>query len=152
MKTREIYGGNYLTAEDLNGKAVPAVVRDVTLATMNDNKKKAVLHFKNSEKVLALNVTNANMMEELTGSDETDDWIGVRICLYPTKVDFQGKRVLAVRIKAFNGAGPAQAAPQAPQRASAKPAATPARAPEPDPETAPAEALGESEFDDVVPF
>jgi len=111
MKTRDIYGGNYLSAEDLNGKAVNVVISEVTVADLG-GKKKAILHFEGKDKTLAVNVTNANMLEELSGSDDTDNWVGTRICLYPTKVDFQGKRVLAIRIKeAQNGAKPAAPPP-----------------------------------------
>jgi len=100
-KLNEIYGGNYLKAEDLKDHgAVNVVIENVSITEMEDGKKKAVLHFKGKEKTLPLNVTNANMLDELLGSDDTDDWIGRRICLYTTKVDFQGKRVLAIRIKA----------------------------------------------------
>lgn len=105
-RLREIYGGNYLKAEDLAGKEINAQIEDVTIVEM-DEKKRAVLHFKGKEKTLLCNVTNANMLEELLGSDDTDDWIGKRICLYVCKVDFQGKRVPAIRIKeaAGNGGG-----------------------------------------------
>lgn len=96
----EIYGGNYMKAEDIKERGdVNVTIEKVSIVAMEDGKKKAVLHFKNTDKCLPLNVTNANMMEELLGSDDTDDWEGKRICLYTCKVDFQGKRVLAIRIK-----------------------------------------------------
>jgi hypothetical protein len=38
------------------------------------------------------------MIEEISGSDETDDWAGHQIILYPTKVDFSGRRVDAIRV------------------------------------------------------
>jgi hypothetical protein len=99
-KLNEIYGGNYMKAEDIKDKGdLNVTIASVSIMEMDDGKKKAVLHFKNSEKTLPLNITNANMMEELTGSDDTDDWEGKRICLYTCKVDFQGKRVLAIRVK-----------------------------------------------------
>jgi hypothetical protein len=111
-KLNEIYGGNYMKAEDIKDKGdVGVTIERVSIVEMDDGKKKAVLHFKNSEKTLPLNVTNANMLEELLGSDDTDDWEGKRVCLYTCKVDFQGKRVLAIRIKG----APQKAAARAPQ-------------------------------------
>lgn len=113
-KLNEIYGGNYMKAEDIKDRGdVRVTIERVSIAEMDDGKKKAVLHFRNTEKTLPLNVTNANMVEELLGSDDTDDWEGKRICLYTCKVDFQGKRVLAIRIK------------EAGQQTSSKPAPPP---------------------------
>jgi len=45
-----------------------------------------------------LNKTNANMIAEIAKDEETDNWAGVRITIYSTKVDFQGRRVDAIRV------------------------------------------------------
>lgn len=112
-KLREIYGGNYLKADDIKDLGdVNVVIENVTVDELEDGKKKAVLHFRGKEKTLVVNVTNANMLEELTGSDDTDDWIGKRICIYTCKVDFQGKRVLAIRVKAGTGGKPPAPKPE----------------------------------------
>lgn len=114
-KLSEIYGGNYMKAEDIAGHEVNVVIDEVSIMKDKDEKKKAVLHFRGKDKTLPLNVTNANMIEELLGSDDTDEWIGQRVCLYTCKVDFQGKRVLAIRIKEAKAAKkPAPAAPPPP--------------------------------------
>jgi hypothetical protein len=126
-RLNEIYGGNYLKAEDIAGKEINVVIEDVTITEMDD-KKKAVLHFKGKDKTLLCNVTNANMLEELLGSDDTDDWVGKRICLYTCKVDFQGKRVLAIRIKEATSGGKTAPAP------------------------APKPPVTEEELDDAIPF
>ena len=100
-KLSEIYGGNYMKADDIKDRGdINATIESVSIMEGDDGKKKAVLHFQNTDKTLPLNITNANMVTELLGSDDTDDWGGERICLYTCKVDFQGKRVLAIRIKA----------------------------------------------------
>jgi hypothetical protein len=102
----EIYGGNYLKAEDLGSLSPVVIIEEVSVMSADDGKKKLVLHFHGKDKTLVLNVTNANMVQELLGSDDTDDWLGKRIRLYTTKVDFQGKRVSAIRIKAASKAAP----------------------------------------------
>ncbi len=112
----EVYGGNYLNAEDLKDRGdVTVTIESVTVAELDDEgkgkKKKAVLHFQGKAKTLALNVTNANMVKEMLGSDETDDWVGHKVTLFTTKVDFQGKRVLAIRIKEASNGRPVQAPP-----------------------------------------
>lgn len=99
MKLNEVYGGNYLKAEDLKDRGeVRCIIESVSVMEGDDGKKKAVLHFRGKDKTLPLNITNANMVAELHG-DETDDWEGKAITLYTCKVDFQGKRVLAIRVK-----------------------------------------------------
>jgi len=111
MKLSEVYGGNYLKAEDIKDRGdVTARIASVSVAEFDDGKK-AVLHFEGKAKTLALNVTNANMVKELADSDDTDDWIGLKVTLFATKVDFQGKRVLAIRIKEAGNGKPAQAPP-----------------------------------------
>ena len=113
----EVYGGNYLKAEDIKGRGDTVVTIESISVEEVDGKKRAVVHFKGKDKTLLLNVTNANMIEELLGTDEMDNWEGSRVCLYVTKVDFQGKRVDAIRVKA---------APQRPQTVAPQPPPPPA--------------------------
>lgn len=99
-KLNEIYGGDYLVAEDIGkGRELVVTIEDVSVMETGEGKKKAVLRFTGKKKTLPLNITNANMVTELLGSNDTDDWEGRRICLYTCMVDFQGRRVLAIRIK-----------------------------------------------------
>ena len=99
-RVSEVYGGNWLTADDLQGREVTATIESITLHDMPDGKKKAALHFVGKEKALLLNVTNGNTIAELLGTDEMDNWEGQRIRMFVAKVDFQGKRVPAIRVKA----------------------------------------------------
>jgi hypothetical protein len=112
-RVSEIYGGNWLTADDLAGREVVVTIESVSIHDMPDNKKKAALHFVGKEKALLLNVTNGNAIAELTGTDEMDNWEGQRIKLYVAKVDFQGKRVPAIRVKEAASARPAPPPPPA---------------------------------------
>ena len=97
MKIGNAFPSEYLKAADLNGKAVRVVIDSVTTEKVGDDQK-PVLHFVGKDKTLVLNKTNANRIVEATGSDETDDWAGWSITLYPCKVDYQGKRVDAIRV------------------------------------------------------
>lgn len=117
MKLNEVYGGNYLKAEDIRGKGdIRVEIESVSIMDSDDGKKKAVLHFRGKDKCLPLNITNANMVAEMHG-EEMDEWEGKRITLHVCKVDFQGKRVDAIRVKEVasgNGARPQAAAPPPP--------------------------------------
>lgn len=97
MRTSEAFPSNYLKAADLGGHAVRVAIESVTMEKVGEDKK-PVLHFIGKDKALVLNKTNANRITEAVGSDETDDWEGWTITLYACKVDFQGKRVDAIRV------------------------------------------------------
>lgn len=59
---------------------------------------KPVIYFEEVEKGLALNKTNADSIAKLHGP-ETDNWIGKRVALFATEVDYQGKQTLAIRVR-----------------------------------------------------
>ena len=98
MKIGEAFPSRWLKAADLQGKKVNVTIESVGFENIGDDGDKLVAYLKNSKKGLVLNVTNANMITEICGTDETDDWTGKRICLFPTRVDFQGRRVDAIRV------------------------------------------------------
>jgi hypothetical protein len=97
VKIGSAFPSNYLKAEDLQGRAVRVVIDSVTEEKIGDDRK-PVLHFVGKDKGLVLNKTNANRITDAMGSDETNDWEGGSITLYACKVDFQGKRVDAIRV------------------------------------------------------
>lgn len=103
MKINSAFPSDYLKAADLGGKASRLTIDSVTIEKMGDDTK-PVLHFKESSRKMVINKTNAMRIVEAIGSDETDDWAGWSIVLYPAKVDFQGKRVDALRIDDRPGA------------------------------------------------
>jgi hypothetical protein len=63
-----------------------------------DAEDKPVVYFRETQKGLALNKTNANAIAQLYGPD-TDRWTGKAVTLYPTEVEFQGKMTLAIRVR-----------------------------------------------------
>ena len=91
----------YLSAADLKGKQQRATIEYVEVDEFEQDgrkKKKAVVSFKGGSKSLILNKTNGSMLVEITGSDDTDGWVGTTVMLMPTRVPFQGKIVDAIRI------------------------------------------------------
>ncbi len=110
MKVSDVYGSkNSISAKDLQGQRVTVTIENVTFKKFDDGSK-LIATFKGKEKALILNKTNSNMIAEIAKSDESDDWIGVRIVLMPAKTDYQGKRVDCVRVDypEVNGHAPAQ--------------------------------------------
>jgi hypothetical protein len=97
MKIGSAFPSEFLKAADLNGKAIRVTIDTVTTEKVGEDRK-PVLHFVGKDKTLVLNKTNANRLVEATGTDETDEWSGWSITLYPCKVEYQGKRVDAIRV------------------------------------------------------
>lgn len=88
-----------LKADDLQGKKPILVIDRVEIEKIGEDKK-PVLYFVGKDKGLILNRTNSNTIIELLGTAETDAWHGHRIQLITAMVDFQGKRVPAIRVQA----------------------------------------------------
>ena len=63
-----------------------------------DKETKPVVSFRELEKGLVCNKTNCNTIHKLTGSDDTDDWVGHKIKLITLEVDFQGTMTNAIRV------------------------------------------------------
>jgi hypothetical protein len=58
-----------------------------------------VIFFKGKDKGLVLNKTNWSALVDITGEEDSDDWEGKKVKLVTRKVEYQGKRVPAIRIE-----------------------------------------------------
>lgn len=110
MKVSDAFPSNYIKASDLNGKAALAIMDRAEFEMIGDDRK-LILYFKGKDKGLVTNKTNANTIAAIYG-DDTDDWLGKEIVLFEAYVDFQGKTVPAIRVRA-------------PKKGNAKPAPEP---------------------------
>lgn len=104
MKITEVYStsGGFLKAEDI-AKPTTATIESIELVTKDygdgkGEKSQLVLHFVGKEKVLGLNFTNANKLAELTGSPESDDWIGTTIKLFVEKAKVGNEMKNVIRV------------------------------------------------------
>lgn len=97
MNISGAFPSTYLKAADLQGRRVTVTIDKVVMEDIG-GEHKPVLKFQGKDRGIVLNKTNANMIAEITGSTETDDWKGAKITLYPTKTDFQGSRVDCIRV------------------------------------------------------
>ena len=98
MKISSAFPSNYLKAADLNGGNVRVTMNHVAMEDIGGDHK-PVLYFQGKERGLVLNKTNANNISIAYG-DETDQWSGRELILYPTWVDFQGRSTEAIRVRA----------------------------------------------------
>lgn len=115
MKANDAFPSKFIAAADLQGEERTLKITHVDTDEIG-GKKKFICHFAGAKKGLVLNKTNFNTIVKVTGQDDTDDWTGHEVCLYPTMVDFQGEQVDAVRIKA----PPKKAGPQRARQSSAE--------------------------------
>ncbi len=97
-KLSEVFSGGLLKAEDILGKSVPVIISAAEIKQFDDGKK-IILSFEGKDKQLVCNKTNASIIEEVLGSNDTDDWIGKKITLITRKVEFKGDLVPAIRVK-----------------------------------------------------
>lgn len=102
MKISELFPSRYLKAADLDGDEV-FTAESLNQEELGDDTK-PVLYFEEMEKGLVLNRTNANTTASLYGQDteygkDTEDWVGKRITLFATEVDFRGQQTLAIRVR-----------------------------------------------------
>jgi hypothetical protein len=103
MATRnDFHESKYLRASDLDGEAVVVTIKVAPLEVLKgfDGKeqKKIVCYFSKRFKPLPLNLTNYDTIANFLG-DESDNWAGSKIELYPTTVAMNGKSFEAVRVR-----------------------------------------------------
>ena len=101
MKISTAFPSNYLKCDDLGGQPRVVNVRTCVqeeLGQGKDKEKKPVLYFSKGPKGLVLNITNARVIANAYG-DDTANWTGKQIEIYPTQVPFKGDLVDAIRVR-----------------------------------------------------
>jgi hypothetical protein len=112
MRVSDAFPSNYLKASDLQGRNVTVKIDRTEFEKIGDDRK-LILYFVGKEKGMVLNKTNANNIAYIYG-DDTDLWHGNEITLFEAMVDFQGKTVPAIRVRAPQRQAVKQQSHQAP--------------------------------------
>lgn len=99
MKGSDVFPSKYLRGSDMEDREIPATVSHVAMEDVADGEKKPVAHFKGATKGVVLNKTNWDRLAHISGSDDSDDWDGLRVILYTELVTFNGKTGPSIRIK-----------------------------------------------------
>ena len=97
MQISAAFPSDYLKAGDLNGQDAEVVIAGIQMKDVGDDHK-PVLSFQGKDQGLVLNKTNANNITSIYG-DNTDNWMGKPIVLFPTTTDFGGKTVPCIRVR-----------------------------------------------------
>lgn len=134
MKIGQMMESKFLKKEDVDP---PKLVTIRGFSQQNAGRDDApemkwTMSFQELAKPMVMNSTNLQLCAQALGSEETDHWIGKQIVLYnDPSVQFQGKLIGGIRIRAPKRRPGAQAAPE----------------PAPAPVT-----TAEDPFDDDIPF
>jgi hypothetical protein len=105
MKLTQMFPKRYASGEDFQGKALTLTVARVEREKMFQPKnasetEKWVVYFQEAKKGVVLNRTLAFQIAEILGSEETEDWVGAMITLYPQPMTVAGRKVVAIRARA----------------------------------------------------
>ncbi len=128
MNINQLKESKFLKKEDC-GPGILVTIQEVKQHAVNlesePEELKWCIHFAEVEKPLVLNSVNAQLIAQITKSEETDNWIGDKVVLYtdPT-VSFGGKVMGGIRVRAPRNQ---------PKPVPAQPNPAPAPAPQPDP-------------------
>lgn len=97
----EIYQSNsdFLKSEDIGANFWTVTVSKVDMKSFDDGSRKLLAMFHELDKGLVLNKTNADTIGDLYGKN-TDGWVNRQIMLMTMPVDYQGKKVQAIRVRA----------------------------------------------------
>jgi hypothetical protein len=103
-KKGDVFPSRFLKAADLNEKAITVTIGSAELETLKSfegkEQTKTVLAFKGAKKVLPLNVTNWDSVAAITGEEDSDQWPGHSLELYPDVTQMSGKSIACIRIRA----------------------------------------------------
>lgn len=101
-KLNDAFPSKYLTAADFEESGdVTATIVSADIETIGqgaDKSQKIIIKLKGLDKAFVCNKTNALTISKVTGSDDTDDWIGKRITIGAREVEFKGEMMLAIRV------------------------------------------------------
>lgn len=133
MKLGEMFPGKYLSASDIDEDIIVTIEKVTTVQVVNEGRQedKPAIAFRELDKMMVLNKTNATTIAKVLNSDDTDDWEGQRIGLFVATVEAFGKQQEAIRVKGRAPKPAAQAATASTRAQSRKDALTPPDAPPP---------------------
>jgi hypothetical protein len=100
LRASDFDRSKYLRAADLEEEArfkIKSVTEEVVGQGVN-RENKLVLWFSNDQRGLVLNKTNIRILAPILG-DDTREWAGAIITVYPTTTEMQGKIVPCLRVK-----------------------------------------------------
>ena len=98
----EMFPSKYVKSGELNDPVV-LTIKEVQYERVYNPRKGDtdvwVVYFEGAKKGLILNKVNAFAIADILGSQDTEDWVGGEIELYPTSVRVAGEKKAAIRVR-----------------------------------------------------
>jgi hypothetical protein len=135
MNIAELKESKYLTQKDFDTVGTIVTIKEVTIESVGQDtaaEDKWVMWFEELDKGLVVNITNAETVAAITGSEDSENWPGYQVVIYQDpNIRYGGKRVGGVRLRELSEAEQAHAgshrrAAQAQPRGNAPSARRPA--------------------------
>lgn len=127
MRKHIAYPSAYLKAADFP-EPVKATISHVMHEPMSDAKLRPIVFLEGFEKGIVCNVTNADVLYSLAGTDDDVDWVGLTIEIFTMPVTFNGKSGLSIRFRPVStrrrATGPSRADIAQPRREQEPPPVT----------------------------
>lgn len=98
MEIGAAFPSKYLKAADFEEQKL-LTMADVKMEPIANDEHKPVLFFREVQKGMVLNKTNARTISKLYGGN-TEAWAGKQIVAFSAMVDFRGDMVEAIRLRA----------------------------------------------------
>ena len=101
MKLSEAFPGKWLKAEDFEDGDAIVTIKSAEVEEIKGNNgtdKKLVLRFREFDRGLICNKVNGKSIAKLHG-DDTDEWVGKKIALFATEVQFGDEMVPGIRVR-----------------------------------------------------
>lgn len=100
---RSLFDNRWVKAWDLGGRDITVTIVKVEAGVLENAKLKKrdrapIVWFRGGKKPLALNRTNAQTIAAMYGNN-TEDWIGKAVTLYPTTTEMAGKACDCIRVR-----------------------------------------------------
>lgn len=105
MKVSTMFPRKFVSGEDLGGKAYRVVIEEVRQEELRVGpgakpEPRWVMYLAGTRKGIILSRTLAEQITQIVGSDETGDWTGKAILIYPEPMTVAGKPRVAIRARA----------------------------------------------------
>ena len=98
MDINAAFPGKFIKASDLNSQPKVITIQSVAIEEVGKGEMKPVLRWTGSEQGFVLNKTNSMMIASFLGN-ETTDWLGKDIELYPTRTQMGADIVDCIRVR-----------------------------------------------------
>lgn len=108
----EAFPSRFYKAAEIPGHGLPLKIAKLEQEKVGpDQELKWVMFFKGQDKQLILNGTNWDLIATALGEEDSDNWVGKTIELFPTQTQFGNKMVDCIRARRHR---PAAQPPKAP--------------------------------------